>query len=85
MTTQTEQHTFATDLEICYEVLLFLASRMAKVAPGDALTFISADPDAAAKVEEWCAYRGFVLEEATVIDAGHTRLVIRKPIDESAG
>ncbi len=49
--------TFATGLEICYEVLLYLSSCLARLKPGEVLEFITADPEAADKIPAWCDAR----------------------------
>src|SRR5258706_13350910 len=59
--------TFASNLEICYEILLYLASRMIKLKRGECFEFITSDADAAEKIESWCDLRGF-----TLLEIGHS-------------
>jgi len=70
--------TFHTKLEVCYEILLYLSSRMAKLAPGTVLEFISSDPEAGEKIAEWCEMRGHMLLDATLLDDGQQRFLIQK-------
>lgn len=72
---------FSSNLEICYEVLLYLSSRLAKLAPGQSLEFITSDPSAAEKIPDWCEQRGYMLLEshATADGDGRQRYVIAKP------
>lgn len=70
--------TFTSNLEICYEVLLYLASRMARLPDGEALEYISGDPDAAAKISAWCDARAFTLTCCERLPDDRWRFVIEK-------
>ncbi|NJL92311.1 MAG: sulfurtransferase TusA family protein [Anaerolineae bacterium] len=70
--------TFSTQLEVCYEVLLFLSTRMQRLAPGEILEFISCDPDAPRAVEEWTALRSYELLAVEALEDGQTRFLIRR-------
>lgn len=70
--------TFSTELAVCYEVLLFLASRMAKLAPGEVLEFISCDPNARDEVAEWSALHEYELLAADDLPDGRIRFLIRR-------
>lgn len=69
---------FSTQLDVCYEIKLYLASLMHKLAPGDVLEFISTDPNAQYELEEWVTLRGHDLIESQPLDAHRTRFLIRK-------
>jgi TusA-related sulfurtransferase len=69
---------FATSLEICYEVLLYLSGRLYKLAPGQTLEFISSDPDAGGKIPGWAEARGYDLLEHSALPDGRQRFLIRK-------
>jgi TusA-related sulfurtransferase len=69
---------FATNLEICFEVLLYLASRMATLHEGQSLEFITSDPDADEKIPEWVETREFELLERGTLPDGRQRFLIRK-------
>ena len=73
-----ETDQFATNLEICYEVLLYLSSRLAKLQPGETLAFVTSDPEAAEKIQSWCDARGFTLLESGPSDDGRQRYLIQK-------
>jgi TusA-related sulfurtransferase len=70
--------TFTSNLEICYEVLLYLASRMARLPAGEALEYISNDPEAAAKISAWCEAREFTLTCCERLPDDRWRFVIEK-------
>jgi len=70
--------TFASGLQICYEVLLYLSSRMMKLKPGDVLEFITDDPDADAKIPPWCDLREYTLLDSQPLPNGRRRFLIRK-------
>ncbi|MCE7946820.1 MAG: sulfurtransferase TusA family protein [Chloroflexi bacterium CFX4] len=70
--------TFASNLEICYEVLLYLASRMARLPAGEALEYLSGDPEAAAKISAWCEAREFTLVCSERLPDDRWRFVIKK-------
>ena len=69
---------FATGLAVCSEVMLYLASRMHKLNPGDVLEFISTDPDAAAELIPWVEMRGYTLLDVQELDNQQTRFLIRR-------
>ncbi len=68
----------ALDLEICYEVLLYLSSRMARLGPGEVLEFITGDLTADAKLPIWCEMRGYTLLEHRELPDGRWRFLIQK-------
>ncbi len=70
--------TFASGLEICYEVLLYLSSRLSRLAPGETLEFVTADPEAKDKISSWCDARGYVLVGDQDLPDGRQRFLIRK-------
>ena len=69
---------FSTELAVCYEVLLYLASRMAKLAPGETLEFISCDPQSRDEVTEWTALREYELLSVEDLSNGRIRFLIRR-------
>jgi TusA-related sulfurtransferase len=79
MAEQVEQlYSFESNLEVCYEILLYLSSRLAKLKPGEALEFITGDPDAMEKIPAWVDARDYELLESGTTDNGKQRFVIRK-------
>ena len=66
---------FATSLEICYEVLLYLSSRLARLTPGEVLEFITADPEAADKIPSWCDAREYTLLGSEQLPDGRQRFL----------
>lgn len=70
---------FASDLEICFEVLLYLSSRIAKLSSGETFELISGDPGAVVKVTDWCEVRGYPLLSTEVLPDRRVRFVIQKP------
>ena len=70
--------TFSTGLEVCTEVLLYLASRMNQLAEGETLAFVSSDPNAANEIIPWVEMRGYTLIDITQIDDTHTQYLIRR-------
>jgi TusA-related sulfurtransferase len=70
--------TFASNLEICYEILLYLSSRLAKLAPGEALEFITGDRDAGDKIPAWCEARGYKLLDSGPAENDRQRFLIQK-------
>lgn len=70
--------TFSTNLEVCYEVLLYLSWLMQKLPAGETLEFIASDPNAENEIVEWVAMRGYELVAAKVLEDGKTRFVIRR-------
>ena len=69
---------FVTTLELCYEILLYLASRMARLQPGERFEFITADPTATDKIPDWCDLRGFTLLDSGPAGNGRQRFIIQK-------
>jgi len=69
---------FASDLQVCYEILLYLASRMAKLAPGELFEFVTRDAEAAETIPAWCETRDFTLRAADPLPDGRWRFVIQK-------
>ncbi len=70
--------TFASRLEICYEVLLYLSSRLARLRPGETLEFITTDPGAGEKIPSWCEMRGYTLLSSQVLPDGRHQFLIRR-------
>ncbi|MCS6871077.1 MAG: sulfurtransferase TusA family protein [Anaerolineae bacterium] len=70
--------TFGSSLEICYEVLLFLSSRIARLKAGEAFEYISGDPDAEMKIKDWCDARAYKLTLCERLPDGRWRFVIEK-------
>jgi TusA-related sulfurtransferase len=69
---------FASNLEICYEILLYLASRMARLKPGERFEFVTGDVSAVEKIPDWCEMRGYTLLESGPSADGRQRFVIQK-------
>jgi TusA-related sulfurtransferase len=69
---------FASNLQVCYEILLYLSSRLARLQPGETLAFTTSDPEAEEKIPEWCDARGYTLLESGLSDDGRLRFVIQK-------
>lgn len=69
---------FDSNLEICFEILLYLSSRMAKLEPGGVLAFVSGDPEAPDKIPPWCDARGYALLGQHVESDGRVRFLIRR-------
>jgi TusA-related sulfurtransferase len=70
--------TFTSDIEICYEVLLYLSSRLARLKSGDTLEFITGDPTADEKIPPWCELRDYTLLDNQLLSDGRRRFLIRK-------
>ena len=70
--------TFSTNLEVCYEVLLYLASQMQSLNKGDVLEFISSDPQAGDRISEWVVIRNYELITMETLADGQTRFLIRR-------
>lgn len=75
---------FDSNLEICFEILLYLSSRMAALEPGGVLAFVSGDPEAPGKIPPWCEARGYTLLEQRTEPDGRVRFVIRRAPPEAA-
>lgn len=71
--------TFVTDLEICYEVLLYLSSRVRALPAGATLEFISGDPQAEEKIRTWTEQRDYSLLACDKLPDGRWRFVIQSP------
>ena len=69
---------FDTNLQVCYEILLYLSSRLAKLQTGEIFEFVSGDAEAADKIEAWCEARGFTLLENGFSPDGRFRFLIQK-------
>ena len=80
MTTQAQeaQNSFDSNLPVCYEILLYLASRMAKLEPGQTLEFITSDASAAESVPEWCEMRGYKLQTLETLTDQRLRFLLAK-------
>jgi TusA-related sulfurtransferase len=74
------EDSFDSNLEICYEILLYLSSRMAKLEPGGVLSFVSGDPEAPEKIPPWCDMRGYTLLDQQALAGGRTRFLIRREL-----
>lgn len=77
--------TFDSNMEICYEILLYLSSRLARLAPGDVFAFTSGDPEAPEKIPAWCEARGYTLLESTTLPDGRARFLLRREPPGSEG
>lgn len=69
---------FSTRLEVCYEVLLYLASRMQHLAPGETMEFVSCDPHAHTEILNWVELRDYELLEVEALPDGQTRFLMRR-------
>ena len=72
-------NSFATDMLVCYEIRLYLSSRLAKMAVGESFEFLTTDPDAPVAIPEWCEQRGYTLissELAANRSDGRSRFVV---------
>ncbi len=78
MQAQEAQDSFDSNLPVCYEVLLYLASRMHKLEPGETLEFITGDTSAANRIAEWCDMRGYTLLTHDKAQDGRLRFVLQK-------
>jgi TusA-related sulfurtransferase len=52
---------FDSNLNVCYEVLLYLSSRLMRLSPGVPFTFVTADSSAVETIPRWCDERGYTL------------------------
>ncbi len=75
---QSPQDVFSTGLDVCFEVLLYLSSRMARLKSGETLEFIARDPGAEEKIQEWCDLRGSTLQLSERLPDGRQRFLIQK-------
>ena len=62
---------FESNLIVCYEVLLYLSSRLMRLPPGAPFTFVTSDPDAAETIASWCDLRGYSLSSIHREPDGH--------------
>ena len=67
---------FESNLAVCYEVLLYLSSRLMRLPPGMPFTFITSDPEAAEAIPDWCDARGFSLLESDRQSDNHWKFVL---------
>ena len=72
------QDSFSTEMQICYEVLLYLSSRLARLKPGEVLEFITDDPEAGEKISDWCDARDYTLLGQESLPGGRQRFLIQK-------
>ncbi len=70
--------TFDSNLEICYEILLYLAARLARLRFGEGFEYTTSDPDAPEKIAAWCEVRGFPLLLCESLSDGRSRFLIEK-------
>ncbi len=77
-TIQSPQDAFSTGLDVCFEVLLYLSSRLARLKPGETLEFIARDPGAEDKIQSWCDVRGYTLQQSERLPDGRQRFLIEK-------
>ncbi len=75
---QSPQDAFSTGLDVCFEVLLYLSSRLARLKPGETLEFIARDPGAEDKIQDWCDMRGYTLQRTERLPDGRQRFLIQK-------
>ena len=75
---ETPADSFASNLQVCYEVLLYLSSRLARLKPGESLEVITGDAEAADKIPEWCDARGYTLLSSGLAPDGRHRFLIQK-------
>jgi len=69
---------FTSGLEVCFEILLYLNSRMRHLAPGQCFEFITTDSQARDRVADWCDLRGYTLLTAEPTPENGWRLLIQK-------
>ena len=72
------QDTFASGLDICYEVLLYLSSRLARLKPGETLEFITRAARAEEKITSWCEAHEYTLLASELLPDGRHRFLIQK-------
>jgi TusA-related sulfurtransferase len=70
--------TFTSNIEICYEILLYLSSRLSRLKPGENFEFITGDPTASDKIPPWCDARDYTLISSTILPDGRQRFLIQK-------
>jgi TusA-related sulfurtransferase len=69
---------FASNLQVCFEILLYLSSRLTRLKPGETLAYITSDPEAEDKIQSWCDERGYTLLESGPSEDGRQRFLIQK-------
>jgi TusA-related sulfurtransferase len=69
---------FTTDMNVCYEVLMYLAGLMNKLPEGDVLEFITSDPNAEAEIRPWIELREYTLVSVDTQPDGKKRFLIRR-------
>ena len=69
---------FTCNMEICFEILLYLSSRMGKLKAGETFEFITSDPEALDKIPPWTEQREFDLLSSDLLADGRYRFLIRK-------
>ncbi len=69
---------FASNLQVCFEILLYLSSRLARLKPGETLAYTTSDPEAGDKIQLWCDERGYTLLESGTSEDGRQRFLIQK-------
>ena len=74
----TPQDSFSTGMQICYEILLYLSSRLARLKAGQVLEFITDDPQAGEKIPDWCDARDYTLLGQESLPDGRQRFLIQK-------
>jgi TusA-related sulfurtransferase len=72
------QDTFVSGLDVCYEVLLYLSSRLARLKPGETLEFITSAARAEEKITDWCEMREYTLLVSELLPDGRRRFLIQK-------
>jgi len=75
---ETPADSFDSNLQVCYEILLYLSSRLARLKQGESLEFITGDAEAADKIPDWCDVRGYSLLGSGLTPDGRHRFLIQK-------
>jgi TusA-related sulfurtransferase len=75
---QPVQDSFAATMDVCYEVLLYLNSRMSKLKPGEVMEFLTPDPNAIDEIPAWCELRGYQFLSVAETESGQWRYLIQK-------
>ncbi len=70
--------TFASNLQVCFEILLYLSSRMAKLSAGDVFEFVTSDSGAVDEIPPWCDLHGYTLLSSEALPDHHWRFLIQK-------
>ena len=69
---------FTTGLPVCYEILLYLSSRLARLDVGETLEFVTDDPEANDKIPPWCEARDYTLLDNQQLPDAWRRFLIQK-------